>query len=143
MANLSITVASVRQPTTNPLTETGIAGEALTRGQVAVLKSVDNKWYKADATTDTNAGNGEGAGRIRIVLSDVSTDQIVLLLKPGQKYTVGATLSLGKQYTLSATSALICPNTDLVTGNRYTVLGYPASTTELNFAPDSTGQILP
>lgn len=142
MANLTITVASVLPPVSNSQAESGIAGEALLRGQVAVLKA-DNKWWKAGATSAELAGNAEGSTRIRIVLGDVAANQTVLLLKPGQKYTVGATLSLGKLYVISATSGLICLNTDLVTGNYFTPLGYPASTTELNFNPDSTGQIMP
>lgn len=143
MANLTITVASVLPPVSNPQAESGVAGEALLRGQVAVLRAADNRWWKGDATSLINSGNGEGSTRVRIVLGDVAALQTVLLLKPGQKYTVGATLTLGKLYVVSATTGLICLNTDLVTGNYFTPLGYPASTTELNFNPDSTGQIMP
>ena len=142
MANLTITAANVLQPALSPRLSTPVAGEALVRGQVVYLKS-DGKWWKADATSLEKAGNGLGSNNIRIVLSDCSANQLVLLLEPGQQYTVGAVITLGKLYVISATSGLICLNTDLVTGNYFTPLGYPASTTILNFDPDSTGQLIP
>lgn len=143
MANLTITVASVLHPANSPRLTLNIAGEALVRGQVVYL-AADNKWYKAiSSDTAIKAGNEEGSNKIRIVMADVSTGQLVPLLEPGQRYTVGATLTLGKLYVVSATSGLICLNTDLVTGNYFTPLGYPYSTTELDFEPNSTGQLTP
>ena len=142
MANLTITVASVLQPSSNPQLKTDVAGEALLRGQVACL-AADNKWYKADCTTLLKSGNGNGSSNIRIVLSDSGTGQPVVLLEPGQTYTVGATTSIGKLYVLSATSALICLNTDLVTGNYLTTLGIARTTSSIDFAPNSTGVLIP
>lgn len=144
MANLTITPASVFPPSSNPQTTANVAGEALVRGQVVYL-AADNKWYKADCTSLVKSGNGEGSGKLRVVLADVSTDQIVLLLEPGQTYTVGATVSIGKLYALSATatSGLICLNTDLVTGNYLTTLGIARTTSTIDFFPNSTGVLIP
>ena len=143
MASLTITVASVLHPASSPRLSLNIAGEALLRGQVVYL-AADSKWYKAIASgTAIQAGNGEASSKIRIAMADVSTGQLVPLLEPGQQYTVGATLTLNVLYVLSATSGLICPNTDLVTGNRFTPLGYATTTAILDFQPNSTGLLAP
>ena len=143
MANLTITVASVLHPANSPRLTLNIAGEALLRGQVVYL-AADSKWYKAIASgTAIQAGNGEASSKIRIAMADVATGQLVPLLEAGQQYTVGATLTLTKLYVVSATTGLICPSTDLVTGNYFTPLGYPVSTTVLDFQPNSTGQLTP
>lgn len=145
MANLTITAASVLQPTSNPQTSVQIAGEALTRGQVVYQLTADSKWYKADALTVAKAGNSEGSAKLRIVLSDVAAGQLVLLLEPGQTYTVGATVSIGKLYVLSATatSGLICLNTDLVSTNYFTVIGIARTADTIDFYPNSTGVLIP
>lgn len=142
MANLIITVESVLAPELPARLPIGIAGESLIRGQLVYLKS-DGRWWKTTATTAEESGNGLGPTNIRIAMSDCSINQSVILLDPGQRYTVGATLTLGTLYVLSATSGLICPNTDLVTTNYFTPLGYPYNSLKLNFNPDATGQQIP
>lgn len=139
MANLVITAANVAPVNSNPAVAIGQAGAAMTAGQVAYRNPTDSKWYPADCTTATKAGGSNT--QLGVVLTTVAINQTATIFLPGQSIVIGATLTKGVTYVLSATAngGNICPASDLVSTNYYTVLGYASDTATLLFTQNSTG----
>lgn len=127
MANLSPTAANVKRVSGH--TEQRVAGEAVTRGAPCYIKASDRKAYLGQC--DSTA---EEAEAYWIALNDAAADQPVTLQKGGD-LDVGAVLTAGVIYVLSATAGKIAPASDLVSGNRLTVIGVPLSTSRLRLAP--------
>ena len=61
---------------------------------------------------------------------------------PGSDITIGATLTAGTAYYLSATAGGICPFADLGAGDRVIFLDIAKSTSVLHFRPIDSGVIL-
>jgi ribosome modulation factor len=127
MANLSITAANVEKASDAGY-ETGIAGDTLTAGMSVYKDTTDsNKWKKAlCAGTAAQAGSG-GCG---ITLNAATAGQPVTVQTSGS-LDVGATLTIGQIYVVSATAGLICPFTDLNTNNYVTLLGFASAADNL------------
>ena len=137
MATITITKANVI-PTSSTTRNTGIAGEALEAGQFLYLKSSDNKWYKADATTLEKSGNAN-AQNIRLALADAATNQPIVFAEPGSLISVGTVLTKGLWYVLSATAGKIADHGDLIAGQYSVNMGYAFTTSQLLFNPYPTG----
>ena len=128
MANLSITAASVVAGA-GAQTEAGVAGAAVTAGQV-VYKATTGKYLPADADEATVA---ERTGR-GIALNGAALDQPLKVLTSGP-ITIGATLTAGVFYYLSDDPGAICPVADVTGGNYIVQVGYAktASVLEVSF----------
>ena len=133
MADLTITAANVA--VTSGETETGTAGAAITAGQV-VFKNASGNFALADAD-DTSLDEVYG-----IALNGAASGQPLEVAKSGCSITIGATLTAGLAYYLSATAGGIAPYADLVADDRVIYLGSATSTSVLAFRPFDTGVIL-
>lgn len=135
MANLNPTAANVKRVSGGIFQK--IAGEAVARGAPCYLKASDNKAYNGQCD-----GTAEEAETLYIALNDAAADQPVTLMSGGL-LDMGAILTVGVIYVLSATAGKICPAADLVTGNRLTIIGAAVSTSRLKFAPCASGGVVP
>jgi len=140
MANLTITPANVLA--SGAIVTNDRAGESVVTGQMLYQKTSDLLWYKADALTAEKAGSSN-AGRIMMAMNTATVGQPVTLLNSSQSVTLGAIGTLGRLYVISATTGLICPIADLVTGNYLSVLGYFTTTSIFQFQPMITGTVTP
>lgn len=140
MADLTITAADVVKGGVGSIpvtTENGIAGATVTAGQVVYEDATDNnKWKLADANVSDAAANVKG-----IALHAALAGQPLQVIKGGP-LTLGAILTAGHWYVLSATAGGIAPVADLASGHRSTLLGYAYSTSVLIVAPQVTGVTL-
>lgn len=125
MADISITASAVLKGT-GATTATGVAGVAVTAGQVVYLDSATStiKLADADASSATAAVVG-------IALHGALTSQPIVY-QTGGALTINAVLTAGKVYVVSATAGAIAPAADLTTGWRTSVLGIAVSTTSLS-----------
>lgn len=134
MADLTITAASVAIGG-NAVTETGVSGASITAGQV-VFKNASSELVLSDADS-TSLDEVYG-----IALHAAADGQPLTIARPGSEITIGATLTAGTAYYLSATAGGICPAADLGTGDRVILLGLAKSTSVLIFRPIDSGVIL-
>ena len=124
MAALTLTPADVRWISGGY--GNGIAGEALTQGQPIYLSS--SKFYRCDA----NDGVAKSVC-VGIVLTPAGTDEDFIYAKPGAVVDVGATLTVGTAYYVSATVGSI---DDAVASASYvSLLGVAIAAGELQFSP--------
>jgi hypothetical protein len=109
--DLSITAASLA-PSTSAVTRDGIAGVAITAGQLVYKDTADNKLKLADANGASTlirtpiglASNSAGIGQnVRYIISDPDL-------------TIGGTVTNGAAFVLSATAGGIAPIADQTTG---------------------------
>lgn len=126
MADLTITAANVAKGATNNRTRQGTAGGTITAGMPVYLDSADSE-YKAcqanAATTDEAVG---------IALHAASDGQPLTLLVGGD-INMGATLTVGEVYVVSAAAAGgVAPIGDLTTGNYVTILGVATTASNLS-----------
>lgn len=124
MSALSIT-ASGFIPGVNAKFAQGIAGEAVTQGQTAYLKSSDNRLWKgiSNSTAETALIKGMFANA-------ASAGQPVDYVYWDDDLTVGATLSTLTPYVAGSTAGAINPVSDIIAGWYVTVLFVPKSTTK-------------
>jgi hypothetical protein len=137
MADLVITAANVKKGS-NAKVETGIAGETITAGQNVYQAAATQKLFKSDADSAT----AEVRTVIGIALHAASADQPLTYIKSGQ-VTIGAALTVGSAFFLSATAGGICPHADLATGMFPTFLGWAISATVLDVNIVSAGVAKP
>lgn len=121
MADLSQTPANVRAGT-GAVTELATAGEAFDAGTPVYFKSTDGKYYKADAN-DANAYNVAG-----IALTGSSAANGLFVLQTAGVCCLGATISLGLIYVVSATVGKIAPSGDLTSGWYPAIIGVGLTT---------------
>lgn len=136
MADLSITATSVLAGGGAKTVE-GVAGAALTAGQVVYLDSATNSYKLADNNSATAAARSPDG----IALNGAASGQPVEVLTRGP-VTIGATMTAGVVYYLSATAGGICPVADLTTGHYPTILGIATSTTVLSVQIHESGVAL-
>jgi hypothetical protein len=123
MANLTQTAANVGVGDTKSKLRLVQAGESITRG-MPVYESA-SKWYQADANVQAASQS------TAIAQSSASTDGYIIISEgAGCLVNLGATLTVGETYVVSATKGAICPIGDLTTGDYPCVLG-TATTTAL------------
>jgi hypothetical protein len=139
MADITITPASVLPPASGKFTD-GVVGETVTAGMLLYLKDADSLWYKADCLTLEKAG-GTDINKLKWAMAGATAGQPCPLLTVGQEITLGAVLSQGRVYALSATatSGKMCPIADLVNTNILVVLGYAKTSSVFVFSPIKPG----
>ena len=140
MANLSQTAANVALGSQSTRTRIVQAGEAVTQGMPVYISTADGKAYQSDANASAIAAACDG-----IAVTPAATDGYFVMALPGSgsKLNVGATLTVGQTYTVSATKGAICPIADLTTGDFPTILGIASTTALLNFEVQSGGVAKP
>lgn len=116
MADLSITAANVK-PGTTCTTTNGTYGETVTAGQAVYKSASDNYYYKAECDSTTAK-----AAAVGIALNSGSQYQPATILTSGN-CSIGATVTVGSVYIVSATAGGIAPTTDLASTNYVTILG--------------------
>lgn len=123
MADLTITASSV-VASSGAVTSTGTAGATITAGQPLYMDSSDsNKLKLADANASSATATCVG-----VSLHAALSGQPITYITAGS-YTVGASLTAGLVYVVSATAGGIAPAADLASGWRTTVLFVATSTT--------------
>lgn len=132
MADLSITAANVGVKGKCQL-ETVQVGESVTQGQAGYFKVDDQKYYKADANASATTAEATG-----VFLSAASTDGYAVFVRTGA-INLGAALTAGETYVVSATAGGIAPIGDTTTGWWVTILGTAASSSQLDLNIRATG----
>lgn len=134
MADLIITAANVVAGT-NSTRDIGTAGETIAAGKAIFLSTTTNKWMLSD-------NNGAGTRTVNgIALNSASLNQPISIHKAGD-ITIGATLTPGTDYWLSATAGGICPRDDLESGMDTIQIGVAKSATVLAVAIQDPGVTL-
>jgi hypothetical protein len=135
MADLSITAASVVAGSNATIDRSGLAGVTITAGQTVYWDTASSRWKLAD-----NNGSGTRAPG-GIALNGASSGQPLAVQTSGD-ITIGATLTAGTAYYLSATAGGICPVGDLSSGDDVALLGVAKSTTVLRLGIIAPGVTL-
>lgn len=125
MPDLSITAGNVA-PGNNASIAHGTAGATITAGQAVYFDESDSKYKLADCDSASAAARSPAG----IALNAASDDQPIAVLKSG-RVTIGATLTAGVAYYLSATAGGICPVGDLSTGDYPVLIGIAESASVL------------
>ncbi len=136
MADISITAANVVGQG-GAKTTSGVAGAAVTAGQVGYLDATTGTWKLADNNSATAAARSPQG----IFLNSAASGQPVKVATSGP-VTIGGTLTAGVAYYLSATAGGICPVADLTTGHYPTIVGIATSTTVLSVKFHESGVAL-
>ena len=137
MADLSITATSVVQGS-NAVTEAGLAGAAVTAGQVAYRNDTTRKFGLADtdsATPDIRLPDG-------IALNNAALNQPLVIQKGGDISFGADILTPGVVYYLSGTPGGICPAADLATGDYPVIIGMAKTASVLTIDIQTTGAVL-
>lgn len=137
MANLTITAANVGHADSGLQTRTVQAGEAITQGECVYLKSSDSKYWLADADASSDTATATG-----IALTPASADEYFTMATSGP-IDLGATLTVGETYVVSATPGKIAPIGDLVTGDYPTHLGVAITAGKLQLNINASGVAKP
>lgn len=133
MADLVLTPANVKPTAANSQTKLVTAGEALTQGEVVYYDSTTKKYFKADADLSAAASTAVG-----IALTPAGIDA-PCVIQTGGDINVGATLTKGELYCVSATAGNIAPFADLGSGDWICFLGVAKSTSEIVLSPQYRG----
>ena len=123
MADLPITASAV-VPAANAIIARGTAGAAITAGQ-PVYKDRNNKYLLGDADGVSLARAPGG------IALNAASDGQPIAVQFGGDLTIGATLTTGTPYFLSATAGGIAPFEDLVDGDDVVLIGIAKSTSLL------------
>lgn len=137
MTDLTITPASVIAGA-GAVLENGTAGATITAGQAVYLDTATTgKYQLADCDSATAAARVARG----IALNGASAGQPLQIAKSGP-VTIGATLTPGVTYCLSATPGGVAPAADITTGDYPCILGLAASASVLNLDIQSAGVAL-
>lgn len=137
MADLSITAANVAVGNASTRTKIVQFGETVTNGQSVYLKASDGKYWKADVNASSEAAAAEG-----VVLVGAAGDAYGAIVIEGQ-IIIGATVTNGLGYGVSATAGGIAPDSDFAgtTGGFQRHLGHGIGTTKIDIRPKTTGAV--
>jgi hypothetical protein len=136
MADLSQTAASVAASTNAIIDRRFLAGGTITAGMPVYL-SAANTWIAADNNVSAVEAGSLGVG---IALNGAASGQPVAV-QTGGDINIGATLTAGVPYIVSAVAGAVAPITDIST-NITTVLGVAISASILRMplsGPIATG----
>ena len=126
-ADVSITAANVA-PSANAVLKRGVAGVAITAGQLLYLESATNTLKLADAN---------GAAELRVVcgiaINSAPVNGPLHYVVSDPALTLGGTSAKGTIYVLSATAGGIAPAADLTTGWYPPVVAVGVSATVVAF----------
>jgi hypothetical protein len=126
VADLVITANNV-SPGTNSTKETLIAKEVITAGQGVAKDPADGKiglW-------DSNSANAWRKIPYGIALHNVQINQPIVVHKSG-RINIGAAVTVGLAYFMSATPGGIAVQADVVTGMNSVFVGIATTTAELS-----------
>lgn len=139
MANLSQTPANVKIMAASAARVRVVqGGEAITQGMPVYQAGGDNKWYQADANASAAA-----AAATAIALTPCGIDGYFVIAETGTTVDLGATLTVGTTYVVSATKGAIAPIADLTTGDYTTILGTATAAGSLPLNISSSGVAKP
>ena len=133
MADLVITAANVKAKGKTISTQLVQVGEAVTAGQGVYRKSSDSKHWLASNDVDEASATATG-----VALTGAATDGYIQMVTSGPM-DVGATLSAGETYILTATAGGIAAIADLASTNYLTYLGYASDASTLQVWLKATG----
>ena len=126
MAAISQTPANVAIAGAGAQVKVVQVGEAVTQGQPGYFNT-DGKYYQADANASATTAKAIG-----IFLTPASTDGYAVFAEgAGRTINLGATLTVGETYVVSATKGAICPIADLTTGDYPCIIGTAISTSAI------------
>jgi hypothetical protein len=134
MADLTITATSV-VPGSGAKKETGVAGAAITAGQVVYKDASDSDKFKL---ADNDSATAAVRSPYGIALHGAASGQPLTVLLAGP-ITIGATTAVGTVYCLSSTAGGICPSADIATGDYNTIVGIGTSTSVIDVKFHSAG----
>ena len=109
-----------------------IGAEALTQGQPLYLDGA--KYRRCTAGGTVAQANCEA-----IALTPCGVDGPVVIARAGMEIDLGATLTVGTVYAVSATTGAIAPIADLVSTNFVTPIGTAVTSGKLRFNPQPSG----
>jgi hypothetical protein len=127
-SDLSITSTSVT-PGANAVIRYATAGAAITAGKVVYKSATDGKLYLADADSGTAAVRDA----VGIALTTGAIGTRISYAIEDDDLTIGATVTAGVVYGLSATPGGICPWADVTTGWYPTVIAVGKSSSKIAF----------
>tara|TARA_R100001594_G_scaffold127395_2_gene165069 strand:- start:3397 stop:3816 length:420 start_codon:yes stop_codon:yes gene_type:complete len=136
MAALTPVAASVTLKGSGSVTN-GIAGEALSQGQVAFQSSSDNKWYSASASSDGNL-SGKSVGII-LCPSDAADERAIVATTAGDEVDLGTTVTKGSWFVVGGATGVLEEYSDLSSSENVTFVGYGNDNTNLVLAVKATG----
>lgn len=137
MADLSITATSVA-PGSGSVTIDVTSGATITAGKACYVSSSDGKAYLAD----TNSATAEVRSLRGVALNAASSGQPVRLQTSGQ-IAIGATVTVGTIYVLSATAGGIAPVTDLASGHYTSIVGVGLTSSVIGLNIYNSGVAVP
>lgn len=135
MADLSITAASVAAGS-GAKKVNGIAGAALTAGQVVYLDATTDTYKLADTDSATAAARSPAG----IALHAAASGQPIAVHTSGP-ITIGATVAVGDAYWLSGNAGGICPVADVAAGDYPCIIGICTSTSVLDVKIHEAGAV--
>lgn len=136
MSDLVITPANVVSSVAIGNQSRAIAAAAITAGQVVYINS-SGQAALAQSSAAAPA-NLVGASNSGIALNSAAAGQPVNFVPASNgdpNLAIGATLTPGQAYYLSATAGNICPFTDVVHPDLAVLIGVAVDATHLNFRP--------
>lgn len=136
MADLSVTAANC-VPVAPYVPEYGIAGATITAGKPIYLEAATNTWKLAD----NDSATAEVRQATALALTGSSANQPIAYMRSGS-VTLGATMTAGVVYYLSATAGGICPVADLTSGKYPCTIGIATSTTVMQLGFNYSGVAL-
>ncbi len=136
MADIAITAANVLAIST-ARTADGVAGAAVTAGQVVYLDPASESYKLADCDSATAAVRSPAG----IALNGAAIGQPLKILRAGP-ITIGGALTAGVAYYLSPTPGGIAPVADVLSGDHSVLLGMATSTTVLQVDIQESGVAL-
>lgn len=135
MVDLSITSANVVAGS-GAKKVSGIAGVAVTAGQVVYLDSATSTYKLADTDSATAAVRSPAG----IALHAAAANQPLTILTSGP-ITIGATVAVGDVYFLSGTAGGIAPAADVAAGDYPAIIGICTSTSVLDVKIHESGAV--
>lgn len=126
-ADVTITATSV-VPGSNAQYRYGVAGAAITAGQLVYLDVTTNTWKLSDANLSATASDVDG-----IAINSAASGAPVTIVTQDDDLTLGGTTAEGTIYILSATAGGIAPAADLTTGWYAVVVALGKSATKVRF----------
>lgn len=127
-ADVTITAANVSASSTASI-KRGVAGAAITAGQLLYIDRTTNTLKLADA----NSGTADARIVAGIALNGAANGQPLHYVTKDPALTLGGTTAKGTVYVLSATAGGIAPAADLTTGWYPHILAVGVSTTVVAF----------
>lgn len=142
MADITITAANVILSTgttaeSKPVLVRKIAGTTIAAGQILCRNTTTGKMELADAN-GAEAYHKVAAG---IAVHGALADQPIEYIESGD-IAVGAVLTAGTYYVLSATAGVLCLLSDLSSGRGVSYIGYATTTSNLRVKVANTGVTL-